>query len=135
MSCCLDFSLILHGLPCRVLTRRGLLHFHLRKQCSCDVPTCLSATKSTFLLFTIMLITRIPAPKRFSLTSRPLFVARPKVAVIIVRGGGGSLIECHNSFLSPRFAKGQVFCFVVFFYRHELHPVKWMHICLPPTQI
>lgn len=45
-----------------------------------------------------------------------LVVTRLKVAVIIVRGGGGSLIECHNSFLAQRFAKGQVFCFVLFFF-------------------
>lgn len=63
-----------------------------------------------------------------------MFVGRPEVAVIIVGGGGGSLIECHNSFLRQGVAKGQVFCFVVllllfFLYHNELQPFKWVHIC------
>lgn len=82
MSCCLDLIPILLGWPRRSLTRGaaggrgGFASSSSENSLPANVPTCLSVTTSTFLLFIITLITRISAPQKILINIQAL-VCRP----------------------------------------------------------
>lgn len=86
------------------------------EKCSCDVPHLPRLPRRAhFLLFIITLITRISAPKRFSLTSKPFKrVCRPSQSGCDYRQRRRREFNWMSQVISsPRCAKGQVFCFVL----------------------